>query len=339
MEGLKLNFVGIKSGNLKKFGKKKQIFVCFLLTSLFSFLLINAQKTQSVPQSEIINTAQLLNDLKTLSADDMEGRLVGSPGSAKAREYIVKRFKESGLKSFTDSYIQPIEFSSGSSNKKIKGANVVGYIKGNQTPEKYIVITAHYDHLGIRGGKIFNGADDNASGVAALFALGEYFTKHPPANSLIFVAFDAEEGSGAGGRTFVAESPVKKESIVMNINMDMISHSDANELYASGTYHYPFLKPYLEKFVKTSSVKLLFGHDQPNPQQDDWTTQSDHHHFHKAKIPYIYFGVEDHKDYHKETDEFETITQEFYVHAVETIIAAVKEFDVNLAQIEKQKAR
>jgi hypothetical protein len=104
-----------------------------------------------------------------------------------------------------------------------------------------------------------------------------------------------------------------------------------------GTYHYPTLKSPLETIAKDAKVKLLLGHDRPEMGSNDWTSQSDHFAFHQAKIPFIYFGVEDHKDYHKPTDDFVNINQEFYVRAVETILEALKTFDKNLPLIEKQK--
>lgn len=295
-----------------------------------------AKNVFAAATSKIIDAKQLLLDLKTLSADDMQGRAPDTTGGAKAREYVLKRFKEAGLKPIGDSYLQPFTF--GKTTQKT-GVNVIGYIQGKKNADKYIVITAHYDHEGVKNGEIYNGADDNASGTAALFALVKYFNKNRPANSIIFAAIDAEESGLQGSRKFVAEPPVKKESIVLNINMDMISHNDKNELYASGTYHYPFLKTYLEKVKASASVKLLFGHDTPDLSAvDNWTNSSDHAPFHAEKIPFVYFGVEDHKDYHKPTDDFANINQEFYVRAVETILAAVKSFDANLTEIEKQKA-
>lgn len=298
----------------------------------------NVKTAVEAPASKKFNAKRLLSDLEILSADDMQGRWVGTPGSLKAREHVLKRFKESGLQAFGNSYLHSFEFVS-RNGEKLKGANVVGYIKGKKNPEKYIVVTAHYDHVGTRNGQIYNGADDNASGTAALFALAEYFKKKRPANSIIFAALDAEEAGLQGARKFVAEPPVKKESIVLNVNLDMIAHNDKNELYAVGTYHYPFLKPYLEQVGKTAPVKLSFGYEGPNvSRSDDWTFQSDHFAFHQAKIPFVYFGVEDHKDYHQPTDDFANINQVFYVRATETILAAIKAFDANLAQIEKQKA-
>jgi Zn-dependent M28 family amino/carboxypeptidase len=293
---------------------------------MFALSPVFAQQTQPAPKSKIINAAKLLKDIETLAADDMEGRGVGTKGGLKAREYVAKRFTESGLKAFNSSLVQPFEFTN-RAGTKFSGANVVGYVEGKKFKDKYIVVTAHYDHVGIIKGEIYNGADDDASGTSALFALAEYFVKNKPAHTIIFAAFDGEESGLRGARAFVAAPPVAKESILLNINMDMVSRSDKNELYAAGTFHYPQLKPTLEKLAKTAQIKLLLGHDDPKLGRDDWTNQSDHGAFHAAKIPFIYFGVEDHKDYHQPTDDFENINQEFYIHAVETIIAAVKGFD------------
>jgi Zn-dependent M28 family amino/carboxypeptidase len=306
--------------------------ISFIVILLFSFQLVVSQET-SKPVSQVINAAKLLDDLKILSADEMQGRKVGTEGGAKAREYVLKRFKESGLEQLGDSFLQPFEFS-GRGGVKVNGVNLIGFIKGVKNADKYIIITAHYDHEGIVKNEIYNGADDNASGTSALFAMAKYFNKNKPNNSLIFVAFDGEESGLQGAKKFVEQLPGKKEQVLLNINMDMISRNDKNELYASGTYHYPFLKQYLETIAKSkdTKVKLILGHDQPNPPQDDWTFQSDQYPFHLAKIPFIYFGVEDHKDYHKPTDDFVNINQTFYVHAVETILEVIKSLDLNLGK-------
>lgn len=287
------------------------------------------QKSANEPQSRTINAVQLVRDDETLSADAMEGRGTGTAGGIKAREYVAERFKASGVKMFGDSYFQPFEFTN-RAKTKIDGANVAGFIEGKKLKDRYIVVSAHYDHLGIVKGEIYNGADDDASGVAALFAVAEFFRNNKPAHTIIFVAFDGEESGLRGSRSFVEKPPVAKEKIVLNINMDMVAHNDINELYASGTYHYSQLKSPLEQVAKTARVKLILGHDRPEQKENDWTNQSDHFSFHQQKIPFVYFGVEDHQDYHRSTDDFVNINQEFYVRAVETILEAVKSFDKDL---------
>ncbi len=307
--------------NLKKY---LAFFFIFIVATASS---VNAQNgSGAVPTSKLLDAAKLLHDIKTLSADDMEGRSPDLPSMQKAREYVEKRFKESGVKPFGPSYRQDFEFTVRRTNTKLNGVNFLGQIAGKKI-DRYIVITAHYDHDGIKNGQIFNGADDNASGTAALFAIAKYFTKHKPEHTLIFVAFDAEEKGLQGSRHFVANLPVAKDKILLNVNMDMLSRSDKGELYAAGTFPYPQFRPALEAAQKRATVKLLLGHDDPKLGRDDWTNQSDQASFHREKIPFIYFGVEDHPDYHKPTDDFEKIDQVFYVRAVETVIEAIKELD------------
>lgn len=301
--------------------------------ALFSLIFVaafasiaTAQSVAKAPESKLFDAGNLIEDVRVLSADDMEGRRTEQPGIAKARNYIKNRFAEVGLK-VTE---QEFEVRGRGLQTPAKGINYIATIHGKTKASKYIVITAHYDHLGVRNGEIFNGADDNASGTSALFAIASYFKKHQPEHSLIFVALDAEEKGLVGAQHFVANPPVAKQSIVLNVNMDMISRNDKGELYASGSRAYPHLKPALEKVKKTAGVKLMLGHDDPATGHDDWTNQSDQAAFHAAKIPFIYFGVEDHKDYHKSTDDFSGIQPEFYVKAVETILEAVKAFDGEL---------
>lgn len=286
-----------------------------------------AQSAAEVPESKLFDAGKLIEDVRLLSADDMEGRATDQRGIAKARDYIRKRFNEVNLNPIGSGFEQKLRMSQLGNPHYFDVVNFVGLVRGKKHPDKYIVITAHYDHLGVSKGVIFNGADDNASGTAALFAIASYFKKDQPDHSLIFAAFDAEERGLTGSRHFVRNLPVAKESIILNVNMDMISRNDKGELYAAGTFSYPHLKPILEKVQAKATVKLLLGHDDPKLGIGDWTDQSDHGAFHAAKIPFIYFGVEDHKDYHRSTDDFANIQPEFYVRAVETIIEAVKELD------------
>jgi Zn-dependent M28 family amino/carboxypeptidase len=287
-----------------------------------------AARDNAPPRSKVIDAARLLRDVETLSADDMQGRKTGTEGGAKARAYIVEAFKRYGLKSFGASYLQPFSFSRGATTYQAN--NIVGYIEGKSKPARYLVVSAHYDHLGVVNGEIYNGADDNASGVAALLALAEYFDKHRPAHSVIFIAFDAEEEGLKGSQAFVKTPPVDLSSVAMDVNMDMVSRNERGELYATGAFLYPFLKPYLDRIAANASVHLLEGHDDPKQGHDDWTNQSDQGPFHGAGVPFIYFGVEDHKDYHKPTDDFANINPEFFVHATETILSTVELLDRNL---------
>jgi Zn-dependent M28 family amino/carboxypeptidase len=267
----------------------------------------------------------MIADLTFLASDSLKGRETGSEGNRIARDYIAKAFGDICLAQFHESWVQ--EFSFGRSAVTYDAANVVGFVEGTAVQDSFIVVTAHFDHVGVRNGEIYNGADDNASGTAALIAFAVYFAEHPPAHSVIFAAVDAEEKGLSGAKAFVANPPVPVEQIVLNINMDMVSRSDS-QLYVAGTYHYPELKPYVERVREDAKVSLPFGHDSPDlSASDDWTTSSDHGAFHEVGIPFLYFGVEDHPDYHRPTDDVDKINQEFYVGAAEAILNVLIAFD------------
>ncbi len=276
-----------------------------------------------------IDREKLLGDLQYLSSDELTGRKPLTEGNYKAAQFVRERFNELGLTSQYMNYTQsfPLKADRGKGETLGQASNIVGFIPGQES-DRLIVITAHYDHLGTAdSGLIYNGADDNASGTAGLLALAEYFVRHKPKASMIFVALDGEEMGLQGARALVRDFPFPLEDVLVNVNMDMISRSEKNELYAAGTRHYPQLKPALEKASKSAKVSLRFGHDEPGSGPDDWTNASDHAAFHEKGIPFVYFGVEDHPDYHKPSDVFEHIDAAFYYQAVRLIIRCVDELD------------
>ncbi|MGY4384078.1 hypothetical protein ACVWYN_001104 [Pedobacter sp. UYP24] len=283
--------------------------------------------------------SQLLKDIEVLSSDAYQGRKTGTKGAEMARAYITDRFKAIGIAMFAGSasYEQEFSFKRGS-DAEVKGKNIVGYIQGKSS--QAIVISAHYDHLGIMNNEVYNGADDNASGVGGLLELATYFSKHKPNNTMIFAAFDAEEMGLQGAKAFVTKPPVAVDKIKLNINMDMIAHNDKGELYVCGTFKYPELKKYLT--INTAAIKIIPGHDDPKlGKTEDWTDQSDQGAFNAKNIPFLYFGVEDHKDYHKATDEFKNINKTFYINAVAAILTITDNIDKerDIQQIFKQKLK
>ncbi|EDP72668.1 hypothetical protein FBALC1_16242 [Flavobacteriales bacterium ALC-1] len=267
---------------------------------------------------------KLLERVKILSSDKFEGRRTGEKGNDSARAYIIEQFKSIGVLGYNDNYEQSFTFTA--RNKAYNGVNVLAEIKGTETPEKHIVISAHYDHLGIRKGKIYNGADDDASGVSALISFAEYLVKNPPKYSVIFAAFDAEELGLRGAKHFVESFDNNK--ILVNLNMDMISRSAMDELYVVGARYTEWLTSILDGFKNPTTTKLLQGHDGTDGKQD-WTRSSDHGPFHSAKIPFLYFGNEDHAAYHKPTDDFKDITPKFYVNAVKIILSVFESIDAS----------
>lgn len=271
---------------------------------------------------------RLMDDVRVLSADDMQGREIDTKGSIKARNYILRRFKQEGLRPLPSGWLQPFRFTP-KDGAEIQGVNVMGYVRGRRHPDRFIVVTAHYDHVGVGDdGQIHNGADDNASGVAALFEMARQLKSRRPDHSILFVAFDGEEYGMRGARAFMAAPPVPPEAMALNINLDMIGRLDKGEIYAAGTWQFPRLKPVLEAAAQGSKATLLFGHDRPEDAGgDNWVLRSDQEPFYRAGIPFVFFSVEDHADYHAPTDDPERIPVPFFEAAVEMIGAALRRFD------------
>ncbi|WP_432713773.1 M28 family peptidase [Pedobacter sp.] len=291
---------------------------------LLPLALLFSCSTVKNSNSNAQNASQLIKDLKELSSDTYQGRKTGTKGAELARSYIVKRFKSIGLKSFASlpNYEQSFSFKDMSGNN-VSGKNVVGYIPGKT--DEVIVLSGHYDHLGVLDNEIYNGADDNASGIAGLLKIAAHYKKAKPNYTLVFVAFDAGEQGWKGSSAFVAQPPFNLAKIKLNINLDMISHNDKGQLFAAGTYKFPELRKYIVQ--SNPELRILFGHDNPKQKVDDWTNQSDQGAFDAKNIPWIYFGVEDHKDYHKATDKFENINQPFFINAANAILEIVDNID------------
>lgn len=294
-----------------------------------------------VPAALRIDSERLMSTVQLLSDPRFEGRRTGSPGGLAARAWIADRFKRLGLQPVSGRYLFPFHFT----HYSVKGivdparefrteyrdaANVVGQCLGLAPRLPVFVVSAHYDHLGIRGGVLYPGADDDASGVAVLLELAARCREAPFQHTLVFAAFDAEELNLQGSKAFLIAPPLPRERIGLDVNLDMVSRSDRRELFVAGPYHWPELKPPLEAVARAAPITLLFGHDKPVALAggvDDWTGQSDHGSFEQAGIPFVYFGVEDHADYHQPTDTADKIDRGFLVDVAETVLEAVTALD------------
>ncbi|WP_298162008.1 M20/M25/M40 family metallo-hydrolase [Brevundimonas sp.] len=277
---------------------------------------------------------QLMADVRTLSADDMEGRDTGAPGGERARAYIVSRLEALGVAAPPMGRLQPFEAQGRTREgpKTFHGVNVLGLIGGTRTPDRYIVITAHYDHVGVNGGQIYNGADDNASGVATMLEIAARLKVSKPDHSVIFVAFDGEERGLLGAKHFVQAPPVPLSSIAMNLNFDMIARAETDGfLWVTGTYQHPTFRPILEDIPANGAVSLAFGKDTPQDTgEDNWVEASDQGAFFNAQVPFLYLGVNYHPDYHRPSDDFERITPSVFQSAVELSWSAFRALDQGL---------
>ncbi|WP_138511493.1 M20/M25/M40 family metallo-hydrolase [Maricaulis alexandrii] len=288
-----------------------------------------------------LDEAQVLEDLRVLAADDMEGRETGTEGNARARAYIIERLEALNIEPVGESYEHSFTFTSrGDGGAEMTGVNILARIPGTMRSERTMVVTAHYDHEGMRGGQVWNGADDNASGVAGALAIAEAFTHNPPDHDVIIAIVDAEEKGLQGARAFVANPPVPLENIAFNLNLDMLAMSEERLLWVVGTYHYPALIPIVEDVASRASVSMPMGYDEPTSVPGgDWTNLTDSGAFHAVGIPFIYLGVDFHPHYHQPTDTYENMTLDFYVDAVRASVDFARTAVVRLPVIADAASR
>lgn len=288
----------------------------------------------AAPAATTASHDQLLADVRILSADDMEGRDTGAPGGERARDYIVSRLEAMGVGAPPMGRLQPFSAQGRTREgaKTFDGVNILGLIEGTRVPDRYIVISAHYDHVGINNGLTFNGADDNASGVATMLAIAERLKAAPPEHSVIVVAFDGEERGLLGAKHFVQAPPVPLASMTMNLNFDMIARAETDgHLWVTGTYQHPQFRPLLEAVPANGAVSLAFGKDTPQDTgENNWVEASDQGAFFRANVPFLYLGVDYHPDYHRPSDDFENITPSVFISAAELSWSAFRALDQGL---------
>ena len=315
-----------------------------LASSILSLSLFSTACVAIQPDGESgdwsLNRQQLLSDLSVLAADDMEGRAVGTDGNARARAYIIDRLEAMGVEPVGDSYEHGFSFEMPRTREKVDGTNILARIEGVSDSARTMVVSAHFDHEGMRGEQIWNGADDNASGVASVLAVAEMFMAEPPEHDVIFAFVDAEENGLQGARAFVAAPPIPVENITFNLNMDMVAMSTDRILWAVGTYHYPYLTPIVEDVASRATVSMPMGYDEPTEEPGgDWTNLTDSGAFHAAGIPFIYLGVDFHPHYHQPTDTYENMTLDFFQDASEAIADFARQSDAQLDMIGEASGR
>ena len=286
---------------------------------------------------QTVDAQRLWADLSILADDKMEGRKHGTPGNERARAYIADRYNSMNLLSFpgeaydgyNHSFVVEQLFSD------LSGVNVVGWIKGTEVPDSYIVVTAHFDHLGMSGGKTFNGASDNASGVSVMLAIAQHLTEHPPRHSIIFLATDAEEKGLFGAKAFMANPPVDESKIRFNLNLDMLAMggSTSPKLYVSGANTNSIFKPLVEETIEEAGLCLRNGHRMPRRtwslrDRIDWRSVSDHAVFIRRDIPYLFVGVTLHEHYNTPDDTVENVDRPFFIAAAETSLKLFQKMDL-----------
>jgi hypothetical protein len=281
--------------------------------------------------SQNINESLVKKHIYTLANDSMQGRKAGTEGIEKAAKYIESQFKKIGLKYFNNnSFRQTFNYKNKRSRnqEELKLYNIIGFLEGNEKKDEIVVISAHYDHLGMKssgaGDLIFNGANDNATGVAAVLALAEYFkSKNNNSRSILFIAFTAEEMGLVGSNYF--GKTISPESIVAGINIEMIGKESPfgpNTAWLTGFQRSNFGK-IIQKNLSSSEFKIY-----PDPFISyRLFFRSDNASFAKLGIPAHTFStspMDKDLDYHKVTDEASTLNMKTITQTIKAIAIGTK---------------
>ncbi len=288
---------------------------------------INAQDNQ-IQQTQI--------DVVYLSSDLLEGRGTGSKGEKIARTYLAKRFGDIGLtpKGSNGTWFHDYSFKEKTNpheaigtGREVHTKNVVGYI--DNKAENTIIIGAHYDHLGFGGhgslsvdSAIHNGADDNASGVAALLNLAKRLknSKTTNHNNYLFIAFSGEELGLFGSKSYVNNPTIDLSKVDYMINMDMVGRlNEESKLAVYGTGTSPVWHEILDK-IKVDGIGGIVTHD-------SGIGPSDHTSFYLADMPVLHFFTGQHSDYHKPGDDAELINYEGILAVTDYISEVIKAVD------------
>ncbi len=297
----------------------KKLIVCALALNLFG---CGAQKQKDVENANVmdyantITASELSEHLYIFASDEFEGRDTGEPGQKLAAEYLKAEYKKLNIPSPMggDNYYQLVPSSAFRGNVK-DSENVLAFIQGSEKPEEILVISSHYDHVGMdKDGNVYNGADDDGSGTVAILEIAEAFMKakedgYRPKRSILFLNVTGEE-KGLIGSKYYTDNPVfPLANTVANLNIDMIGRSDVahegngNYVYLIGSDKLSTDLHELSEEVNRKHINMELDYtynDENDPNR--FYYRSDHYNFAKNNIPIIFYFNGVHADYHKITD-------------------------------------
>ena len=284
---------------------------------MIQVLLLSVAMQGSVPNSiEQITPARIQANVDHLAKDEFYGRYWLSPFGMKAAEWIKSQLEEAGVEPGLpeDAWFQtpPVENAS---------PNVVGLIRGTDPDAGFIAVGAHYDHLPPRRrgeDRIYNGADDNASGTSGLIEIGRALVplKRRLKASVLLIAFTGEEAGLKGSRHFAKEMTIEPDRFIGLFNLDMISRGEEDVIFIDGADKAPALIAALRKANRT-------GLDLKVDKHPDWLSRSDQWPFIEKGIPALLFSVEDHEDYHQVTDHADKIIASLAARVSQMVALAV----------------
>jgi hypothetical protein len=300
-----------------------------VLAPVAAFLFFSACTTSSSSTpavtpvaSGLPDSAMIRADIEVLASTKYEGRETGTPGNDSAAAYLSRRYAALRLETprpvagcgagCSRGYLLP--FTGRETHREgpatsFSSNNVAGVVRGTDAAlrDEYVVIGAHFDHLGRSPrfamdpnarDEIRNGADDNASGSAAILALARRFAAHPAKRSIVVVHFSAEELGLIGSARFVEDSPVPVAKMAAMVNFDMVGRMRDDKLIVYGVGTAAEMRALVDS-SNTAGLKLA-----PVP---DGTGPSDHSSFYLKDMPVLHFFTDTHEDYHRATDDAEKV--------------------------------
>jgi hypothetical protein len=314
----------------------KKLLFLLLPLGLFAQVDIFSDDSLKLKFANSITVTDLQKYINVLASDSLEGRETGKPGQKMAANYIANFFKQIGIPPYKyNSYFQNFKvktvkrygrwkwdkngvFEKMLNNNYIKGDNIIGFIEGSDLKDEIVVITAHYDHLGIKDSLIYNGADDNGSGTVAIMEIAQAFMLakkegYGPRRSVLIMPVSGEE-KGLLGSKYYTDNPVYPlENTIANLNVDMIGriddyHDNPDYIYLIGSDRLSTELHQISEEVNDKYINLELDYkynDKDDPNR--YYYRSDHYNFAKNNIPVIFYFNGVHADYHKESDTIEKI--------------------------------
>ncbi|WP_425075145.1 M28 family metallopeptidase [Psychroserpens sp. S379A] len=295
--------------------------------------LSHTEKLQNIKDSIVFTDAEMINNYANtitskeltdhvyrFSSDDFKGRRAGEPGHHKAANYLKNFYIEEGIASplGNDNYYQNVPESFFDDGIKTS-PNVIAYIKGSVFPDEVLIISGHSDHEGFTDDVIYNGADDNGSGTAAILEMAQAFKKaerdgFPPKRSIVFLHLTGEEVGLIGSRYYTTHPIFPLHNTIANLNIDMIgrvdeSHEDnPNYIYLIGSDRLSTELHYVSESANKNFTKLELDYRlNSDSDPNHYYSRSDHYNFAQKGVPVIFYFNGTHDDYHKPTDTAEKI--------------------------------
>jgi Peptidase family M28 len=274
--------------------------VCVLLSTSSAARPVHAQQPAQPEE------ARLRRVVERLASADFGGR--SGAGGEKTVAYLIEQFRELKLEPlFGGKYVQAIP---GNEPGTVQGRNVGALLRGSDARlrDEWVIVAAHFDHLGVRRGVLYPGADDNASGVAMMLEVARSIVAGPvpPRRSMMFIGFDLEEIGLYGSRYFVAHSPVPLDKVALFVTADMIGRELAgvcdSNVFVLGTENAPGLRPWIDAASTGRPLAVgLLGADLLVLNRSDYGP------FRTRSIPFLFFTTGENPRYHKPDDTAETL--------------------------------